>query len=302
MSGVSCTLQELLEDAMRAHKTLHLRRKSRALHTGAKRSSIRGRGMEFLESRLYVAPDEMRSIDWKVSARLNNLYTKIYIEEKDRPIILVLDFRSHMYFGTKNYFKSVLAAKIASRLAQAAINGGDPVGALFFDDQNMSESKTGTQRKYLAFMLGMLAKYTQKIHENMSFPKAAFWQALLSHTYNKIPRGAACFIVSDFAGFDQSAQALLYRLRKKADVFALSLHDPLEERLPALGLVSMSYADQTISFDSSDNKLQKIYAKNYQELCKTRADIFLNLDIPEIKFSTAHNLDHDLLKLFTGNW
>src|SRR5437762_2100338 len=125
--GVYCTLPELFEDARRVVGTLHLRRKSRTLHSGAKRSSIRGRGMEFFESRPYVTPDEMRSIDWKVSARLNSLFTKVFVEEKDRPIILALDFRSHIYFGTKNYFKSVLAAKIAARLAQAAINGQDSV-------------------------------------------------------------------------------------------------------------------------------------------------------------------------------
>lgn len=300
--GVYCTLEELSQDAMKAVGTLHLRRKSRVLHSGAKRSSIRGRGMEFFESRPYVIPDEMRSIDWKVSARLNTLFTKIFVEEKDRPIVLALDFRSHMYFGTRNYFKSVLAAKIAARLAQAAINGGDPVRALFFDDHGIAESRLGARRKDLALILGMLAHFTQKPQQEMRFPQSSFWHATLSHLYNRVPRGSAVFIISDFQAFDSEAHNLLYRLRKRADIFALSLLDPLEEHLPRMGILGMNYGDQEIFFDSSQKHLQEAYSQRYKNNGQKRAQIFLSLDIPELSFCTADNLDQSLVKLFSGRW
>jgi len=258
--------------------------------------------MEFFESRPYVIPDEMRSIDWKVSARLNTLFTKIFVEEKDRPIVLAMDFRSHLYFGTKNYFKSALAAKIAARLAQAALNGGDPVRALFFDDHGISESRLGARRKDLALILGLLAQYTQKPQDDMRFPGPSFWTATLSHLLNRVSRGSAIFIISDFQGFDESAHALLYRLRKQTDIFALCLSDPLEEHLPSMGILGMSYANEELFFDSSQKHLQEAYSQHYVEFSQKRSALFSSLDIPELRFSTADNLDQSIIKLFSGRW
>jgi uncharacterized protein (DUF58 family) len=300
--GVCCTLKELLREAAQVRQTLHLKRKSQALHAGSRRSSIRGRGMEFFESRPYVAQDERKNIDWKVSARLNIIFTKVFVEEKDRPIILGVDLRSHMFFGTKNYFKSVLAAKISARLAQAAINGGDPVGALIFGDQALIETKSGMRRKDLALLLGKLAEATQDGPKNSAFPEASFWPALLSKLYYRAARGSAVFIISDFAAFDARAHAWLYRLRKRADIFVLSLFDPLEQELPSLGYVGMSYDNQRVYFDSSNKNIENLYKLNFIEQQKAREKIFMSLDIPYISFSTADNLEGRLIKLFSGRW
>lgn len=300
--GVYCTLKELFDECSRVHNTLHLRRKSRALRGGAQRASVRGRGMDFFESRPYVIQDELKTIDWKVSARFNNLFTKIFIEEKDRPVILSLDFRSHMYFGTKNYFKTVLAAKIAARLAKAAQNGQDPVGALVFNDQKIAQTKTGLRRRDLALCLGLIAEHTKQLPQHPRFPLSSFWQFSLNHLYHRVARGSAVFLISDFAALDKDSHALLYRLRKRVDVFALSLYDPLEEHLPSAGFIGMSYGDTKLYFDSSQKQLQEDYQNYYRESREKKARIFSSLDIPELSFSTADNLDQRFAKLFSGRW
>ena len=125
---------------------------------------------------------------------------------------------------------------------------------------------------------------------------------MLSHLYNSVPRGAALFLISDFQAFDQEAYSLLHRLRKRADIFALSLSDPLEEHLPSMGVVGMSYGDQEIFFNSSEKNLQKAYSQRYKLNRQKRADIFLSLDIPELSFGTADNIDQNFIKLFNGRW
>lgn len=300
--GTYCTVEELHNEARKAHGlTLHLRRDSRAKRPGGTRSSVRRRGMEFFESRPYVPQDEMRTIDWKVSARLNNLFTKVFIEEKDRPIFLALDFRSHMFFGTKNYFKSVLAAKIAARLAQAAINGGDPVGALIMGDQVKVECPAGARKLDVARLLGLIAQYSRNPKPSESLV-STFWEDFLRSLYYQVPSGSVVFLISDFEGLSEKASAHLHRLRKRADVFALAISDPIEEKLPALGPLGMSYGDVMLYFDSSDPKLQEAYNHALKSDRHKRASQFIALDIPELYFSTADNLDESLKKLFGGHW
>jgi uncharacterized protein (DUF58 family) len=302
IKGISCNIQELLREALQVKQTLHIKRSPKALLSGAQRASVRGRGMEFFESRPYVAQDEIRNIDWKVSARLNSVFTKVFIEERNRPFILFIDFRSHMYFGTKNHFKSLLAAKLAARLAQAALNGGDPVGALLSSDQRLDESPLSLHKKNFARLLGILALYTQNFTEKKHDSDSSYWPSRLSRLYNFAHRGSALFLLSDFLGLDASAHHWLYRLRKRSDVVALSLHDPLEERIPPLGLLKMSYEGLSATFNSSDKKFAASYERHYQEQRQLKDELFLSLDIPHIHISTADNLDEGFLKLVKGQW
>lgn len=303
-NGVFVSLEELyLEKKSVAHETLHLRRHVRSARGGLKRSSIRSRGMEFFESRPYVAADEMRTIDWKVSARKNTLYTKIFIEEKDRPIFIALDLRSSMYFGTRSMFKSVLAAKLAARLAFAAQNGGDRVGAFILGDHGVVECPKGSSQKSMALLLGKIANATKKLHETQAPSQdAEYWRASLSRIGNRIESGAWIFLISDFVGLEENARSLLFKMRKRADVFALSIRDPLEERLPNLGLVGMLEGDHLIQFDSSNAALEHRYRAYFLKEQAQSAQLFKALNIPQITFSTADGLDKGLSSIFGGRW
>lgn len=298
--GVFCSVEELFFEGRKAHSgNLHLRRHAVATQAGAKRSSIRGRGMEFFESRPYVAQDEMRMIDWKVTARLNELFTKVFIEERDRPIYLGIDLRHSMFFGSRVCFKSVLAARISARLATAAVNGGDHVGGMIFTDVSEMECPVLAGRKNLARLFGALAAQTKQSAERDGQKS---WHAMLKRMVNRVHRGASVFLVSDFVDLSQECRPVLFKLRKKADVFAIRITDPLERKLPDLGVVGMAYGDEHVQFDSSDRAMQKKYLIRRKEHNDALSSMLSLLNIPMIEFSTAENPDFNMKRIFSGRW
>ncbi|MCA9507392.1 MAG: DUF58 domain-containing protein [Myxococcales bacterium] len=299
-NGIFCTLAELFHEGQKSlNKTLHLKRKAKAQSGGLKRSSIRGRGMEFFESRPYVPQDEIRNIDWKVSARLNNLYTKIFVEEKNRPVYLAIDMRPHMFFGTKNCFKSVLSARIAARLAFAALNGADQIGGAIFDGHRVIDCPLSMRRNYVSRFLGQIAKSTEKSGEEVA---PNFWHGVFQHLCNRVHRGSQLFLMSDFLDFDSSMRAWLIRILKKNDVIALKIIDPLELELPSIGQLGMSYGEHQLIFNSNDKNIQEHYKDWFKSHSAMQKEFFRKLEIPFLEFKTSDNLDEELNKLFLGKW
>lgn len=299
-NGIFCTLAELFHEGQKSRdQTLHLRRKARAQSGGLKRSSIRGRGMEFFESRPYVPQDEIRTIDWKVSARLNSLYTKIFVEEKNRPSYFALDLRPHMFFGTKQCFKSVLLARITARLACAGLNGGDQVGALIFNGHNVVNCPLSVRRNYLSRFFGELARATEKYSETVV---DNFWEGLFKELCFRAHRGSQVFLISDFLGFDESLRSWLMRLLRNTDVLALKLSDPLEMELPQIGRVGMNYGNHQLVFDSNDKNIHNQLKDWYISHQTQQKELFRSLGIPFLEFKTSDNLDTNLNKIFAGKW
>jgi uncharacterized protein (DUF58 family) len=301
-NGVFCSVRELSYEGQKVKGVnLHLRRMSHALRSGVKRSSVRGRGMEFFESRPYVAQDEIRNIDWKVSARLNQIFTKVFIEERDRPIYLVVDLSASMFFGSVNCFKSVLAARIAARLATAAINGGDHLGGFIFNEQGESNVALTGGQKALARFFGILSLATKKFDQRPVL-NASSWQNFLKRIAVRLQTGAVIFLISDFLDINDGIRPNLFQLRKKADIFALSITDPLEKKLPQLGVVGMEYGSEKIIFDSNDAVLQEKYTNQYIAHENEVSSIFNAFNIPIIKFSTGNEPDDGLKRIFLGRW
>lgn len=297
-NGVSLTVHDLFVLGQKSLGfNLHFRQGSNFI-SGDKRSKVRGRGMDFFESRPYVAQDEIKNIDWKVSARLNTLFTKIYTEERDRPVFIVVDLRSSMFFGSINCFKSVLAASLAAQLAVAAQNGGDHVGGLVFNGHIEQECAIKSGRKNLARLFGLIASNTQIAPD---LKKVFSWEHVLNRASHQ-PAGAMVFLLSDFYGLGVADKPQLYRLRKRADVLAIKISDPLEKHLPRLGQLAMSYGDEQVIFDSSDRILHKRYEAQQKELEQNIASIFKNVSIPLMEFSTAKDPALGLKKIFSGRW
>jgi uncharacterized protein (DUF58 family) len=300
-NGIFCTVPELLHEGKKSRgKTLHLKR-CQSPRTGVRRSAIRGRGMEFFESRVYVPQDEIRNIDWKVSARLNGLYTKTFIEERSRPVFLAIDQRASMYFGSVCCFKSVMAAKIAARLAVAALDGGDYFGGMVFDDYEERECAISGNKINLARFFGLLAKAAQTRSQTKSENKIS-WHLVLNRIINRVQAGSVVFLVSDFFGFEEHQRNLLYKLRRKADIFAFFVMDPLDAYIPDLGRVGMSFGGKEIIFDSGNRVLARKYETWFKEKNQRLSQMFLSLNIPFISFSTAESLDVSINRIFLGRW
>jgi uncharacterized protein (DUF58 family) len=302
--GVYCTLRELSEYARQNKKhTLHLRRKSQSVGGFGRRSSVRGRGMEFLESRPYVASDEIRHIDWRVSARLNGVFTKIYIEEKNRPIFVVVDARETMFFGTKTCLKSVLAARLASHIAAAAINGGDNLAGFVLGRDGDIECAPGHDHRALARFLGALASATYKLYDQRGNESGlTTWTAVLTRLTRKVPAGSAIFLISDFSDLALENKSSLFTLRKRADIFALRTSDPLEDHLPAIGRAGITFGGDELELNTEDAGLKKSYATARHQQ-KAEQNAFLqSLGIVLLDFCTVDGNNIDLKPLFSGSW
>ena len=155
---VSVSLKTLIDLAKPA-STLNLQHsKNRAQQSGAYMSRFKGRGMEFDEARLYQPGDDIRSIDWRVTARTGKTYTKVFREERERPVFISVDDRLTMHFATRGVFKSVLAAKLAGLLAWAAEHHGDRIGGQLFSEHDCYELKPQNGRHAVLRFLNTLVK------------------------------------------------------------------------------------------------------------------------------------------------
>jgi uncharacterized protein (DUF58 family) len=291
-SGAEVTVAELFLE--KVNPSLVLKRPNKQDGIGFYKSNLRGRGMEYVESRPYIFGDELRAIDWRVSARLNKMHTKVYALEKGRPVYIIVDLSNTMFFGSVTCFKSVLAAKIAVRLLGAAFNGHDQVGMLVFND--VTEQFLGLYSSRSDFKFLTLLSSMCQIKTNTPHP--AKWQAIFHHLLRLKIKGGLLYLISDFNDFTLEKENLAI-LRRMADIWALRISDPLENGWPHLGFVSLNYNNQTVNFDSDDEKL----LKSYQEQRKKHMDLVTErlaaLLIPMLDFSTNDNLDIAMRPLLT---
>lgn len=288
--GVVVTIDELMRENSRTKKLKINLNKARSSFLGSKKSALRGRGMEYLESRPYVSQDEIRHIDWKVSARLSHTFTKIYIEEKDRPTYIVVDERSNMFFGSKNCFKSVLAAKIAANLAFRVINSSDKLGGFIITDEKEIEFKPSSSQKLLANFLGTLSKSTLEALDLNKTKQSDIkcWDSIFERIYLKTHPGCLVIIISDFFDFHENIKQILFKIRKKADILAIKISDPLEKSLPNIGTVGFSFDNKEIIFNASDKKLQSEYSNYLSEKEKQLKKLFRVLKIFYQEISTEN--------------
>lgn len=231
MSATRIELDDLL--AQRRHAAavdLSSRRRVLTDLAGPRLSGFRGRGMEFEEHRLYAPGDEVRSIDWRVTARTGKTHVRLYREERERPVLLVVDLRATMAFGTRGSFKSVLAARAAAVCGWAAVANGDRVGGQCFADNWHSEVRPAGGRRGLLALCHALAGPRGGVRPA---PRA------LHDTLHRLLRttrsGSLVVLLSDFRGLDDAAHDLLLRLGRRAELIVGFVHDPLERELPQPG-------------------------------------------------------------------
>jgi uncharacterized protein (DUF58 family) len=213
-----------------AHLSLH-HSGIRADRSGNYLSSFRGRGMEFDESRPYAPGDDVRSLDWRVTARTGKVHTKLFREERERPVFLSVDVRNAMFFATRGVFKSVLAARLAALVAWSAAQRGDRVGGQLLGERASLEFKPAHGR-------GAVLRLLQKLTEAAPVPPGGATAGMddaLSRLSRHARPGSLVFVISDFRGLGEGGETSLIRLRRHCDVALALISDPLEESLPQRG-------------------------------------------------------------------
>ncbi|MCU4653297.1 DUF58 domain-containing protein [Roseibacterium sp. SDUM158016] len=199
---------------------------------GANRSVFRGRGMEYAESRAYQPGDEPRAIDWRLTARSGETWTKLYHEERERPVYLLIDLRRSMQFGTRTRFKAHLAAEIAATLAWTGHDGGDRVGATILTRSGLVEVAPSRSR---AALLGLLKRISDGTLLAAETGGEAAMDAALKRLTRVCRPGTLAFVISDFADLDASEERELRRLSRRAHVTCIAVFDRMEAGLPRRG-------------------------------------------------------------------
>ncbi|MGD2083020.1 MAG: DUF58 domain-containing protein [Chromatiales bacterium] len=202
-----------------------------ATRSGGHLSRFRGRGVEFDESRVYQPGDDPRNMDWRVTARAGTPHVKLFREERERPVWLLVDLGPSMRFGTRVAFKSVIAARAAALLAWAAADKGDRVGGLVFDETRHFERRPAARTRGLLPLLNALSQDPipgeQGGHPSLS--------AAAQHLVHLVRPGSLVFLLSDFLGLGRGDGAWLTRLGAGSEVVLVHIYDPLEAAAPPPG-------------------------------------------------------------------
>jgi uncharacterized protein (DUF58 family) len=284
--GAYSELQELISLRFGA-RDLKLGRQRKAFSqlTGPHQTKFRGRGIEFEEVRAYHPGDDVRSIDWRVTARSGKPHTKLFREERERPVMLLVDQSLSMFFGSKNCFKSVTAAHTAALLAWASLQNNDRVGGLVYNGNEHGEVKPKRSARNVLQLLHRINDFNQRLNRQLSQAAGGIDQAL--EELRRITRpGSNIFIISDFQGLGEDGIKQLHLLSKHNDISAVRVYDPLEQDLPANGYYSITNGDQRVALYTGDRKLRR----RYQEIFRQKGDALVNLlgplGIPLIPLST----------------
>lgn len=255
--------------------------------SGSHRSKFRGRGMEFSEVRLYQPGDDVRSIDWRVTARRQKPHTKLYDEERERPVFVLCDQRMSQFFGSQQTFKSVRALEVMALFAWTAIDHGDRVGGLVFSDAGHSEVKPARNRRSLMQLLHEGLKYHQNlnIHQPAGDSQVSLHAALVE-TQRLVKPGTLIVVISDFYGFGDSESTLLKAMGKHNEVLLVRTHDPLEDSLPPPGLYAVSDGHAHFRLNTRDPQNRARYQQWAQQQQQRIADTARRLRTPFMQVST----------------
>ncbi|MEQ1529110.1 MAG: DUF58 domain-containing protein [Methylococcales bacterium] len=255
---VSVTLKSLLDLAKLA-ASLNLQRSSiKSQQSGGYISRFKGRGMEFEEARIYQPGDDIRSIDWRVTARTDKTHTKVFREERERPVFISVDNRPAMHFATRGVFKSVLAAKIAGLMAWTAQHHGDRIGGQIFTDHACRELKPQNgKHAVLRFFNALLTQEEQHSYAHISFD-----HVLARLTQHARP-GSLVYIISDFRGINEQAEIHLAKLAQHCDVVLIFIYDPLESQLPEKGRYRFTDDGRDVVVDTADQQRVLRYHQHF---------------------------------------
>jgi uncharacterized protein (DUF58 family) len=265
VAGVSLsTLIELSRNVARLRFSHHGRH---AVQGGAYLSAFKGRGMEFAETRPYMAGDDIRNLDWRVTARTGKTHTKLFQEERERPVFIAVDARRSMFFATRGQFKSVLAAQMAALIAWGVMQHGDRVGGQIFSEGSSLELKPEHGKRAVLHFLRKLTELQPTADE--SALEHSLLEAL-ARLQRHVRPGSLVFLLSDFRGYSPACEASLLRLRRHSDVVLLKLYDPLESTLPDRGRYDFSFGKRTFSLHATQRSADT-HAKRFRDSVDTIA-------------------------------
>lgn len=300
--GVYVDLQDLIALEYRGRKVSFLPRQPvHSLLSGRFASRMRGRGLNFEEIRDYRAGDDVRSIDWKVTARLRKPHIRVFNEERDRQTIIVVDQRLSMFFGSRRAMKSVTAAEAAAIAAWRVLGAGDRVGAVVFGDRDVVEVRPRRSRATVLQILAAIVAQNQALGVGRGLVSApTMLNSALDHARRRAAHDAAIVIISDFNGADATTRATVTTLARHNDVIAALVHDPLQSDLPPSASMTVTDGELQIRLDVGRDSVRKSVSQVTQDRLQGIFAWTHELGIPVLPLSAAEDTAAQLRRLLGG--
>jgi uncharacterized protein (DUF58 family) len=252
---------------------------------------LRGPGLDFEELRAYQPGDDIRAMDWRVTARMRSPFVRIYREEKERPVILVVDQRRSMFFGSVRDMKSVTAARAAAVVAHQVVHAGDRVGAIVFDDQSSVALVPRRSSQHVMRILGSLRDKNQALaHEAKGPSNPEALDTALQQVSRVAHHDHLVVLINDLSGSKETTRELATTIRRSNDMVLLWVNDPLEAALPDVGDAVLGDGQLQVQVDTASSEVRRRFAEDVAER-KSRADAFaLRYDVPTLPLSTVEDV------------
>ncbi len=261
------------------------------LFAGEYHSAFKGRGMEFAEVREYQRGDDVRTIDWNVTARIGTPYVKVFDEEREQTVMLLVDASASGAFGSQRQMKGEVGVEISALLAFAAIKNNDRVGLLIFTDEVEVFVPPKKGRKHVLRVIRELL-YFEPRGQRTSISGA------LDHLERVLHRRSVVFLLSDF--IDEGYERSLQLIRRRHDLVAISLFDPHERTLPDVGFINLQDAETGEQFlvDSGREAVRAFFDREQRRLDEQRRDLFRRTGIDEVPIDITQSYVDPLVRLF----
>lgn len=279
---------------------LTIKRPVKSQLNGAERTRVRGRGMDFEEVRLYQPGDDVRSIDWRVTARTQEPHTKLYREERERPVFVVTDQRSSLFFGSRQCFKSVLATHVAANLAWAALTNGDRIGGLVFGDRRLRDIRPRRSKHAVLELLHRLQEFNRELASPIAPPDSQTLATVLADVRRIARPGSAVFIISDFYDYNPRCEHQLFELARHTEVSLIHIYDPLEQQLHTHSRLTVSNGQTRLQLPSDEASFQQAYEMAFSERLEQLTQSAKRLGLPLLSYATSDNLQQLLRERFAA--
>lgn len=288
--GIRISLAELIEMRHRVREVqLFSTPARRSPLVGLHHSKLRGRGVDFDQVRVYQAGDDVRTIDWRVTARTQEPHTKLFHEERERPIFIMVEQSRRLFFGSDRQFKSVLAAQTAGLFGWSALAHNDRVGGLVFGDNEHHEIKPRRSKQSLLQLLNRLARANQSLHTEEKNGRDSFGLAL-RRAREVLRPGSMVIIVCDERALNDAAEQQLTLLARHTDLVLLPISDPLDHALPAAGLLRFAELGAQLELDTHSAELRGAYQQLAEQRRARWQRLTQKLRVPLLPLTTSEDV------------
>ena len=284
-----------------SHLSLGSQRKAFSSLSGNYSSPFKGRGLNFDEVRPYQPGDDIRNIDWNVTARTDKVHTKVFQEERERPLFIIVDLSSSMYFGTRHCLKSVTAAKAAALFAWAGADNNNRIGGLVFNEtRHMEMRPKGGHRGVLQF-LKLLSDFHNKSHSKshnksqQQAPGALNMELLFARIQKLIHPGSMVLLASDFIQINEARLKHIRYIARHNDLLMTHIFDSLETQLPPPGQYGISNGQDHQSIDTRDKTLRQSFHRLFQKKADDIEQFCLKNRVHLINLATHDNVADQFL-------